>query len=432
MPSYASFCKFIAASAVILFPASVLVMDNLHGLVYLIVVFLGIAHIFTNRKEVFPLTNEEKLFFFSLSFVMVTVIITTLVNDTNFARADRFLAPVLSISVYLFFKQYLKNEKYFWVGLVLGSIIAASTAVYQVFFGSNYRAAGTVNPIIFGDMALLMGAMSLIGIEWFKKQKHWLVLVPLVAFVCGILASALSLVRGGWIAIPFLVVLFIWYFWNRVKIKTILLGFSLLILMIGSIYLIPQTGVSRKIDTSITRTIEYFNSKNVNDRSRGTSIGSRLEMWRAAWIIFQESSIFGVGWGEYTKRVHNLIDLGVVNKSIARFYHPHNQFISALAKGGVLGFSAIVTLFLIPIVIFYRVINSTDRKEINLIAFAGLIFIVGFVCFSLTESILERSRSIIFFSFYLAATMALIHKRDLSVVNEYNSGSRLQKLQVKQ
>ena len=46
--------------------------------------------------------------------------------------------------------------------------------------------------------------------------------------------------------------------------------------------------------------------------------------------------------------------------------------------------------------------------ESQRLALAGLILIVGFIGFSLTESILERSRSIIFFSFYLATSMALL------------------------
>ena len=51
--------------------------------------------------------------------------------------------------------------------------------------------------------------------------------------------------------------------------------------------------------------------------------------------------------------------------------------------------------------------GRNTAAETQRIALAGLILIVGFIGFSLTESILERSRSIIFFSFYLAALMAL-------------------------
>ena len=166
--------KFIAASAVIIFPATVLGMDNLHGLVFLIVFFLGLWLLVSDYKNIFPLLKEEKYFFFSLSIVMVTVIITTLVNNTDLARADRFMAPIMAIPMYLYFKRYLVDEKYLWAGLVLGALIAASIAVYQMYWLPRawpWRATGVVSPIIFGDLALLMGVMSLAGIGWFKGKK---------------------------------------------------------------------------------------------------------------------------------------------------------------------------------------------------------------------------------------------------------------------
>ena len=99
--------EFIAASAVIIFPASVLVVDKVYGAVFLIVILLGIWQMVAYRKEIFPISKDEKLFFLSLCFVMVTVVITTVVNDTDMARADRFLALFLAIPAYYFFKRNL-------------------------------------------------------------------------------------------------------------------------------------------------------------------------------------------------------------------------------------------------------------------------------------------------------------------------------------
>ena len=73
-----------------------------------------------------------------------------------------------------------------------------------------------------------------------------------------------------------------------------------------------------------------------------------------------------------------------------------------------MGFLAIAILFLFPTIIFYQSIGHYNAAKTQRLALAGLILIVGFVVFSLTESILERSRSIIFFSFYLAVLMALL------------------------
>ena len=401
--------KFIAASAVIIFPASVLGVDKLHGLVFIIIFLLGLWLLISGYKNIFPLLKEEKYFFLSLSIVMVTVIITTLVNNTDLARADRFIALIMVIPIYLYFKRYLVDEKYLWIGLVLGALIAASIAVYQIFWLTSFqRASGVVNPILFGDLALLMGVMSLAGTGWFKEQKQWIVVIPAIAVAAGLLASGLSLVRGGWLALPFLILLLVWYASKRLKLKVIFLAFSLMMLTVGSLYFVPQTGVQKRIVETLIDVDRYLDSQDVNDKARVTSDGSRFEMWKAAWIIFKENPVVGGGWGDYMVKAQVLVDKGLVNKSAAISYHPHNQFLSALAKGGFQGFLAILMLFLFSAIIFYRSIGHSSAAETQRLALAGLILIVGFVGFSLTESILERSRSIIFFSFYLAALMALL------------------------
>ena len=405
--------EFIAASAVIIFPASVLVVDKVYGAVFLIVILLGIWQMVAYRKEIFPISKDEKLFFLSLCFVMVTVVITTVVNDTDMDRADRFLALILAIPAYIFFKRNFSKEKYVWFGLIAGTFIASGVAVYQVF-GLSYcsikpvRATGLVHPIIFGDLALLMGAMSLAGIGWFKKHSIWLVSFPVFSFIAGMVASALSLSRGGWVALPFLVILFIWYSSNKTTLVTKIMSYSLLIVITGSLYFIPQTGVQKRLDTSISNFDRYFDDKIDKDWEKYTSIGGRLEMWKAAWIIFLDNPVVGGGWGDYSEKAQKLVDKGVLNKSAAKYYHPHNQFFSALAKGGVIGFISILILFLFPAIIFYKFIRNKAKPEIQRLVLAGLIFIVCFVSFSLTEAILERSRSIIFFSFYLAIIMSQV------------------------
>ena len=407
--------EFLAASAVIIFPASVLVVDKIYGAVFLLVILLGIWQMIAYRKEIFPISKDEKLFFFSLCFVMVTVVITTVVNETDMARADRFLAPLLAFPAYMFFKYNQVEEKYVWIGLLAGTIIAVVVAYFQVFWESlpycsikTPRATGVVNPIIFGDLALLMGVMSLAGLGWFKKIKQWTIFFPILAFIAGILASALSLVRGGWISLPLILLIFILYSARRLSLKINLLILGLFVLTIGTIYLIPQTGVQNRIDSSVANVEAYFDSQKISDRARHTSVGARFEMWRVAWIMFTENPIFGIGWGNFIEKNDELIAKGLSTKHISVFYHPHNQFISALAKGGVLGGVAVIIFYLFPAIAFYKVIGKSRNPEYHRIALAGLILVIGYIGFSLTESILERSRSIIFFSFYLAVFMALV------------------------
>jgi len=410
--------NLIAAVAVVIYPASVLGVDKLSGLIFIIVGLLGLGQMVLRFSSVFPITKEERYFFFSVSFLMVTAIVATIINQSDFARADRFLILVFIIPSYIFFKYTLLEEKYIWYGLTAGAFIACFIATYQVFGPAQLeRATGVVHEIIFGDLALIMGVMSLAGLGWFKSQKRWMIIFPVLSFIVGVVASALSLSRGAWIALPFFALLLMWYSSKRLSLKLNLITLSLVIIMMASLYLFPQTGVRNRIEISVDNIDRYFTSYDTGETAElGSnyigSIGARLEMWKGAWIIFLDHPVIGCGWGNYTEKAQELVDKGVINKIAAKSYHPHNQFISALAKGGGLGVISIFILYFYSIYVFYKLLRNSNSPKNQRLALAGLVLLIGFLSFGLTEAVLERSKPITFFSFYLAVVMALALKRD--------------------
>jgi len=403
--------NFISTSALILYPSSVLVVDHVSGAVFLIILLAGLATMFNQYSKLQTLSTQEKIFFISVSLLFGTALITSFFNGTELDRGDRFITLIMVIPVYIFFKYVNLKEKHLWTGLAVGTFGALIFGIYQVFGPiQQSRATGAVHQILFGDLSLIMGVMSLAGYGWFKKRKKWLVIVPLMAFTAGIFASVLSLTRGGWIALPFLSLIFIWVLSRHLLIKHIVIIFGVLSLVVSIIYFTPQTGVQKRVQDTVSNIEKYVNSDNVNDPVRSSSIGSRFEMWQAAWIIFKSNPVVGVGWGNYTEKAQILVDKGFLHETISEYSHPHNQFISALAKGGLLAFFAISILFLVPTIIFFKLLRDYSSPEIQRVAFAGLILMIGFVSFSLSEAILERSRSITFLSFYIAVFMAQAQK----------------------
>jgi len=135
-------------------------------------------------------------------------------------------------------------------------------------------------------------------------------------------------------------------------------------------------------------------------------------MWQAAIDIFKLHPLLGSGWGKYNDKARELVEQGSYNEAIALFSHPHNQFLSALAKGGLLAFIALMLLFLLPAVIFFRCLRHVHEPQKERAALAGMLLLVGFIGFSLSEAILERSRSVIFFSFYLAIFMSVVLREE--------------------
>ena len=96
--------------------------------------------------------------------------------------------------------------------------------------------------------------------------------------------------------------------------------------------------------------------------------------------------------------------------TVANFPHPHSQYFSALAKGGVLGVVAIFCVFGISFYIFYRAYFGVKSDETTRrFALSGLVFLVSFMVFSLTEAVFERSRIMTFFAFYLVVMVAYLN-----------------------
>lgn len=405
-----------AAAIVFLFPALILVLRPADGLGLGLLALAGFAVAYQQRGSG-QASREEKLLYFAVSFFFLAALLVTLlggIDDSGIKKLGKFARLLLVIPAYVFLRRVGVNLSALWYGLVVGAVVAAGVAVYQVWGELNYgRAKGISNPIIFGDVALIVGCMSLAGMGWFKKRAQWQVVLPLLAVVCGLMASMLSQARGGWFAIPFLMILLVWY--ARASVSRLQLSVTAIVFVsaLAASYFLPQSGVATRVDLLVTEIGQYLNSESDADQVRSSS-SIRMEMWKAAWQIYVENPIAGIGWGNFKNEAQLLVDQGIRKPFAAEFNHPHNQFFAAMANGGSLALVAIWLLFLIPAKLLFDVVRRQKDVEQQRLALAGLLLIVAYVCFGFSEAILERDRPISFFAFYLAVIFAAIYTQKKS------------------
>ena len=399
---------FLVGLALIIYPASVLAIPNINGLIFVYFIIAGISLILRNHLLSSQPSRNDMLFYFSVSLFALIGLFASINSDFDFAGSKKFLHFLFLIPIYIYLRHTGIKLKYLWYGLVLGSFIAASIATYEVLIQGIARAKSLTHPIIFGDLSLVMGFMSLAGIGWFKSRAKWQLVLPIIAVLCGLTASILSGARGGWIAVPFLLILFFWYIKQHFSLKQKLGLIAISLCVLSAVYLIPQTNVSKQIDRSINSIQLYVNSS-INSKYRSSSIGTRFEMWQASINIYLDNPLLGIGWGNYQHHAKLLVDKGLRHPSAASYPHPHNQFISALVNGGTLAFIGLILLFAILSHLFILYIKQSKSRETQRLALAGLVLIVSFICFGLSEAMFERSRPTNFFAFYLAVIMAAIY-----------------------
>jgi len=274
---------------------------------------------------------------------------------------------------------YLRpRARYFWLGLSLGTIGAAIIAIWQTTVTDLDRAVGlTHHAITFGDLALAMGLMALCGLSEFRHTKYSL--LPVLALLCGLVASILSASRGGWLAL-LLVLVPLMRFGREIYGKRLLLACGVTIALFVLAIAIPHTGVAHRIWLAIDEVQRWFA---LNDAT--TSVGIRLELWKAAWTMFSEHPVLGVGRDEFDAALHAMADAGLLQQSPALTYSSaHNDVLHTLATGGIVDFLLLIALYAAPLTMFSRLLRAPEKGQRPL-AMAGVLLVLSFIGFGLTD-----------------------------------------------
>lgn len=403
-----TFTTLFISLALVVYPATVLFIPKINGLIFALFALSGIYVFFKYRDESFQVSKDEKLFYLSLSLFFVVSLLITINGGFVYKAIGKYLHLILAIPIYIYLRHFGVKQSYIWFGLVIGAVIASGVAIYEVFILDMYRARSLTHPIIFGDLSLVLGAMSIAGLGWFKQRANWQVIFPIIGLICGLIGGVLSVSRGGWVSVPFLIIVFFWYVHPLFSFRKKAIMAVVAIVGLGILYAMPQTQVSFHVDRTVSSLQQYSDSA-IESKHRATSVGARLEMWQAAWKIFLENPVMGIGWGHFHEKVKIQVGKGLRNEFILVFDHPHNEYLSALAHGGIIGLIVLMILFLTPAWLFVKYIRRAKSIDAQRLGLAGLILIVAYMMFGISEPMLYRSRSVNFFAFYLAIFMAGIY-----------------------
>ena len=137
-----------------------------------------------------------------------------------------------------------------------------------------------------------------------------------------------------------------------------------------------------------------------------TPIGQRLEMWRAALLLFMKHPLLGVGTGGYQEATQQLVDAGRVAPDTARFDHPHNDYFDALANRGLMGLTALAALLGLPAWLFTRALRGPGTLRMTA-GLGGLLVTVAFAIFGMTETVFIHSACITWYAMMASIFIAL-------------------------
>ena len=246
-----------------------------------------------------------------------------------------------------------------------------------------------------GDIAMSLGLFSLvIALYLFEIKQNKFALLAVIAGLFGVLASVLSLARGGWVGVPLIFVFILYIYRNMISKK--LLSAVVLGILVGGISLSSnEQFVGRILDVK-------NNLSHYSQNSKDGSIGARLDMWKMGVDAFIEHPISGWSLKALDEYKKNLADKGIVSREFTGYSHLHNQFIDELAKKGILGGVAILGIFLVPLCSFYRKQKKfPNNKKLKLLTTLGIIHVLSTMIYCLTQAFFAHNSGNVFYFFVL-------------------------------
>ena len=303
------------------------------------------------------------------------------------------LWPVLAALVFVFWRQAPPRPGFWWWGLAFGALLAGAIAAYEHWWLGRFRVGNGINAIPFGNLALLLGTLSLAGLVSLSSARNGLRLALALAAMAGLLGSVLSGTRGGWVVFPVLALILLLALhairprWSRFRGRMVGLV-AVLVAVLFAMSLMPGAPVKGRLTQGVTNLQEYVAG------DAGSSLGIRLEMWRAGWQLIRARP--GSGWGEGRLEAQRdqWVEEGRFHPGISRYDQLHSDLVDTFARRGVAGLLSLMGLYGLPLWLFWRHWRKSGDEQARALALCGVLIVVGFVGFGLSQSMLRDVRGL--------------------------------------
>lgn len=401
--------RIVVFFLILIFPIATNLITHAGSVILTFLALLGLP-VCLIKKYRPMLTYDEKLVMLAFVAYFGVYLFSFLWNglwgnldDLRLKHLDHEMRMMLFIPIFFLLRRVQIPPSVLWCGVTAGAVAAGVYAiVFSIWLSPGSRVAASYHAIAFGDLATVLAFMSLLSLRFFRRIHVALLVVPVMAFALGIIASILSATRGAWIAVPALLVIMFFYwrrYLNPLQLTSIV---TLIFLILLSVYKMPESRIANRVQLVYQEVINYSYDREVNN---ATSTAERLEGWLAGWEIYKEYPFWGAGPGNFKPKVLKMIAEGKRSRIISKHSQPHNVYLSIMADCGTFGILALLAIFIVPL---WANVSAIKRGEGGTeVGYAGLMLIVSFMHFGLTETIFGRNINVSFYVIMLAVVMSI-------------------------
>ena len=375
--------------------------------VLLMLISLGYGVYTLIKKSLLNLSKVDKWLIYSYLFYFLTFVLSLCINGGKMRDLDSASRVVFFVPVLLLLLKYPIKTCVLSYSIPLGGIVSVCIALYDKFI-LNLRPEQ--NPRIMhiqgGDISMSLGILSLIiALYAYQKREGKLTVLSVIGGLCGIVGSLLSTARGGWIALPLLLIIILWIYRHSLSKRFFLTFFGIIAVASVGISQMPNNRIIERIDVARKDIQLYLDNNDGN-----TSLGARFEMWKSAIAMAKEKPLFGWGIQGATEKRKQETKEKIATGNIGQFTHAHNQYLDDLSKRGIVGLLALLAVLFIPLRTFMKNLK-TANNEIKLIATLGVAHILSVMVYGLSQGFLVHNSGTIFYFFLTIVFYTAIRTR---------------------
>ncbi|MEH6442453.1 MAG: O-antigen ligase family protein [Oceanospirillaceae bacterium] len=369
-------------------------------------------------REKIALTNIEKGLIAVLIMYLVSNILEVVFYDVAISKIDP-QSKILAFIPLIFVLNAVKiNVLTTILGLGVGALGLFILAIYEKYYLGLGRVGLNINAIQLGNIALAFGLLTIVlspiiyavklhSESILKKRCKLAALICVILGFLSIIASILTLTRGGLVFVPILLVVVSFYYLAQIKhyFKQLLI----LTVLAGAVIalVIPSTSIVSRVEVAIKNVESYFVEGNAT-----TSSGIRLELWKAAAIITMDNPVLGIGEKQYMKEKKKLIEQGQIDPIVLNFGHSHNAYFYAAVRRGGVGLLILLALLFYPVLVAHQEIKhhikSSHPQAVKAPAVALLVFGLFFIFANLTQTLFAHNSGMIMYTGILIILTSLM------------------------
>lgn len=337
-------------------------------------------------------------FLFNFAYAVACFALRPETHLGTIEKPVRMFFALSALALVLLFKP---DRRALWWGVVAGAVAGLPLVVYQRIELDVDRPGGLINAITYGDLSLCLGLVALAAALDYRisHKAFW----PSLGALAGVLGSIATGTRGGWIALVLVSIVFAAYS-HVLSSRRVRALIALTFALVAGTYFVPETGVRERIGQGVHDVTTYFRGG-----SAFSNVGIRLELWKGATYLIAEKPLFGRDLAQAKNRLADYVDERRLENVVLGSPHFHNDALQTLVTGGVFGMLAWLGMLAAPFAFFARMLRRrapASPPQFTL-ALAGMLIVVCYFSFGLTEVIFWSVKGSLFYSLMIFLLMGL-------------------------